>query len=152
MILIVRVLHADLQKLAQLTGKSDRFTFIPSIPNDDLCRMLPGFDLLAYHSDYPELSKVVIEGALTGLPMVVNRRKGEEVPELKRGICVLVEDTESGYGDAIAWLIQDSDARERLGREARNHANAHWSPAAAENNYVRIYRKILAAAPSSIPR
>jgi glycosyltransferase involved in cell wall biosynthesis len=138
-------MHTDLRKLAADSGHPERFTFIRSIPNDTLCRMLPDFDLLTYHSDYAELSKVIIEGALTGLPMIVNRRKKDPVPELERGVCELVDDSERDYRAALVRLCEDHTGRERLGRDARAHALAHWHPATTELNYVRIYRNILSA-------
>jgi L-malate glycosyltransferase len=135
--------HGDLRKLAADTGHAERFTFIRSVPNDELCCMLPDFDLLAYHSEYAELSKVIIEGALTGLPMVVNRNKKDPVPELGHGLCELVDDNEAGYRAALARLTEDHADRERLGRNARAQALAKWHPAPAELNYVRIYRALL---------
>lgn len=137
--------HTGLRKLAAGSGHPERFNFVRSIPNDDLCRMLPDFDLLTYHSEYAELSKVIIEGALTGLPMVVNRLRKDPVPELECGVCELVDNNERDYRAAILRLIEDHAGREKLGRNARAYALANWDPATTELNYVRIYRNILSA-------
>ena len=112
------------------------------MPNDELCRKLPEFDIFATHTEYWELSKSVLEPLLTGLPVIVNRRIGAPVPELIDDICLLVSNTVPAYRGAFERLIADHDYRERLGRAAYVHAQANWSPAATEAKFIGIYRKL----------
>jgi glycosyltransferase involved in cell wall biosynthesis len=131
----LRTLVADL-------GVSDRVKFIPAMANDELCRQLPEFDIFAAHTEYWEISKSVLESLLTGLPVVINRRRGESVPELTPEICMLVDNSTEEYGRAIDHLIHDHHARESLGRAAFAHAQAHWAPAITEAKFAAIYRKV----------
>src|SRR5262249_1411491 len=50
-----------LERLVAELGVADRVKFAPAIANDDLCRMLPEFDLFAVHTEYWELNKSVLE-------------------------------------------------------------------------------------------
>jgi glycosyltransferase involved in cell wall biosynthesis len=137
--------HAHLRRVAEQSGCRDRVEFVPSMPNDELCRRLPEFDIFATHSEYWEISKSVLEPLLTGLPVVINRRRGAPVPELTDDICLLVDNTAESYRQALERLITDAGFRERLGRSAYAHAQAHWSPAVTEAKFVAIYRRFLAA-------
>lgn len=138
--------HAYLKQVATACKAGDRVEFVASLPNDELCRRLPEFDIFATHSEYWEISKSVLEPLLTGLPVIINRRLGKPVPELTDDICVLVTNSVESYRDALARLIADNDYRERLGRTAYVHAQENWSPAATEAKFATIYRQILASA------
>ena len=142
--------HAHLRQVAQSTGVANRVEFIESMPNDELCRRLPEFDIFATHSEYWELAKSVIEPLLTGLPVVINRRIGKPVPELTEDICCLVPNTVDGYRKALERLMVDDGYRERLGNAAYAHAQANWSPAATEAKFVAIYKKVLREATPEI--
>ncbi|MEJ2673502.1 MAG: glycosyltransferase, partial [Deltaproteobacteria bacterium] len=85
--------HNYLRQVAQETGVGPRVVFHRAIPNDQLCQMLPDFDIFATHTEYWEISKSVLEGLLTGLPMVLNRRLGDPVPEYEGDFLLLVENT-----------------------------------------------------------
>jgi len=132
--------HDRLREVAQQESVTDRSEFIPALPNDELCRRLPDFDIFAVHTEYWELSKSVLEPLLTGLPVIINRRHGPDVPELTKDICLLVEDTVHGYRSALEGLISDDNFRERLGRAAYAHAQANWAPARTEEKFCEIYR------------
>ena len=141
-------IHGDLVGLVAQLGLEDRVHFKRAVPNDELCESLADYDIFAVHTEYWELSKSVLEPLLTGLPIVINRRKGAPVPELDDKICLLVENSTEGYRGAIERLIQDHGFREGLGRKAYEHANAHWSPRATEAKYVDLYRRTMRDAPS----
>ena len=139
--------RAELEQLARDVGAADRIHFRPAIANDELCAMLPSFDVFAVHTEYWELNKSVLEGLLTGLPLVINRRTtGPAVPELDGAdfVC-FVDNTPADYQRAIAALMADAASREALGRRAYAHAQANWSPAVTEQKVVGIYRRVLAA-------
>ena len=134
--------HVYLKQVAQECGLGDRVEFHASMPNDELCGKLPEFDIFATHSEYWEISKSVLEPLLTGLPVIINRRRGEPVPELTDDVCLLVDNTVEDYRRALTRLISDHEYRERLGRAAYAHAQTYWSPAATEAKFVEIYRKL----------
>jgi glycosyltransferase involved in cell wall biosynthesis len=132
-----------LEGVAASAGLAERVEFRPAVANDELCRSLADFDIFAVHTEYWELSKSVLEGLLTGLPMVINRRRGDPVPELTDDICVLVENSVAGYCEALRKLISDHGFRERLGRAACAHAQAYWDPAITEEKFAGIYRRLM---------
>ena len=135
----------ELDALVGKLGVGDRVRFAPAIPNDDLCHKLASFDLFAIHTEYWELNKSVLEALLTGLPVIINRRLGDSVPEFDEGDFVhLVENTESSYFAAISSLLNEDSARADLGRRAYAHAQARWAPEKTEAAYAEIYRQIVA--------
>ncbi len=138
--------HHYLRDVAMACGIQDRVVFHSSLPNDELCRSLADYDIFATHSEYWEISKSVLEALLVGLPVLLNRRHGEPVPELTEEICMLVPNTTEAYLNALRRLISDDDFREKLGRTAYAHAQAHWSPEKTEAKFVDIYRRILESA------
>lgn len=132
-----------LQTLAGELGISNRVHFRPAVPNDELCAMLPSFDVFAIHTDYWELNKSLLEALLTGLPCVVNRRKGLAVPELDGDFILKVDNTEAAYASALSRLRGDAAFREDLGRRAYDHAQANWAPEKTEVKFAKIYRDAL---------
>lgn len=142
--------HSRLRAVAQETGRPERFTFHRALPNDELCRMLADHDVFATHSDYWELSKSVLEALLTGLPVILNRRPGEPVPELTPDLAILVENTVDGYEAALRHLLADDAARERLGRAAAGHATRNWAPEVTEQVFVEIYLGLLGERPLAV--
>ena len=136
--------HDYLRKVAEETDAADRVTFHRALPNDELCRGHPNCDIFAVHTEYSGVSKSVLEALLTGLPVVINRRKEEPAPELTDDICLLVENTTEAYREGLERLIRDHAFREKLGRAAYARAQEHWSPEKTEANFVEIYRRVLA--------
>ena len=136
-------IRPDLERLAADLGLSDRVVFRPAVPNAELCRMLADFDLFVIHTEHFEISKSVLEGLLCGLPMIINIRKGDPVPELQSGIVRLVPNTVEAYREAIAGLLSDPQQREALGRRAFAEAQARYAPAQTEKKVSEIYRTIL---------
>jgi glycosyltransferase involved in cell wall biosynthesis len=133
-----------LQALAERAAPG-RIIFRPAVPNDELCAMLPSFDMFAVHTEYWELNKSVLEALLTGLPLVMNHREsGPPVPELAGADFIrFVSNTADGYRDAIHQLMMDDDQREALGRRAYAHAQARWAPARTEEKVVQVYRRFM---------
>jgi glycosyltransferase involved in cell wall biosynthesis len=134
--------HGDLVKLAAHCQIQGRVAFVQTIPNDELCRQLPEHDIFVVHTEYWELSKSVLEPLLTGLPVIINRRKGLPVPELQGDFLLVVENTEEGYYQALQKLIEDGSFREQLGRRAYDHAQKRWAPATSEQAFVEIYKEL----------
>lgn len=136
-------LHEELRALAVELGLADRVQFEPAVPNDELCRRLPSYDLFVIHTEFWELSKALLEALLCGVPSVVNRRRGQPVPELTEGLVSLVDDTEESYRLAIQTLLEDCEGRERLGRHGRAIAERRWAPRNTEQRFVQHYERVL---------
>ena len=139
--------QADLESLVNECGLGERVTFRPAVNNDELCKMLPEYDIFAVHTEHFELSKSLLEALLTGMPAIINRRVGPggQVPELQRGdFVMMVDNSAESYAGAIKKLVGDHALRENLGRKAFAHAQENWSPTKTEAKYVEIYRRVLA--------
>lgn len=136
-----------LEQLAADLGIADRVIFRPAVANDELCELLVEQDIFAVHTEYWEISKSVLEALLTGLPIVINRRIGEPVPELVGAFVRMVENTEEAYFQALNQLLTDHDERAALGRCALAHARSNWDPAITEARYAGIYRSFLEKRP-----
>lgn len=136
--------HELLREVAKSSGAGDRIVFRRSVENAELCRMLPAFDLFATHSEYYELSKAVLEAFVSGLPVLLNRRTGDPVPELTPDICMFCESSTEGYRAGLERLIAEPGLRETLGQAAADHAQGSWSPEATEERLASIYRDLLA--------
>ncbi|MBF0137044.1 MAG: glycosyltransferase family 4 protein [Magnetococcales bacterium] len=136
-------LHDTLRQVARECQIEDRVTFLPSVANDALCRMLPDFDLFVTHSEYWEISKATLEALLTGLPIIQNHRLGDPVPELQGDWVVLVNNTVAAYEQAITRLLDDDAARTALGRRAWQHAQERYAPVKTEKVFADLYRSLL---------
>jgi glycosyltransferase involved in cell wall biosynthesis len=132
-----------LEELTEQLGVQERVRFLPAVANDALCGMLAEHDIFAVHTEYWEISKSVLEALLTGLPVVINRRRGEPVPELEGDFVLKVDNTEAAYLSAFEHLLRDDEARAALGHKALAHARAHWAPEITEAKYASIYRRFL---------
>lgn len=131
--------HEYLKHFIVEAGLVDRVTMHAAITNDELCRILPEQDIFAVHTEYWEISKSVLEPLLCGLPLIINRRVGNPVPELTDNICILVENSVDGYKNALEYLINNSEKRQELGTRAFAWAQANWSPRATEARFASIY-------------
>lgn len=136
--------HEYLKSVAQEYGIADRVSFKPAVSNDELCEMLPDYDLFAVHNDYWGIPKAVIEPLLTGLPVVINRRYPEPVPELDGDWVMLVENTKEGYLNALRRLLTDDDYRKSLGQRGYDYAWEHFAPDKMEQKVVDLYRELVA--------
>jgi glycosyltransferase involved in cell wall biosynthesis len=132
-----------LNEVDREAGVRERVTFRPAVPNDELCRELPKFDIFVVHTEYWEIGKSVLEALLTGLPVVINRRLGEPVPELQGDHVLLVENSVRGYLEGLSRVLRDHEFREALGIRAYLHAQENWSPSKTEAKYVEIYEQML---------
>lgn len=135
--------HKYLKSVAQECGIADRTIFIPSVLNDELCQMLPEYDIFATHTDYWGIPKAVMEPLLTGLPVVVNRRYPEPAPELDGEWVMLVENTKEGYLNALTKLLTNDAFRESLGQRGYDYAWKNFAPDKMEQKVVDLYRELV---------
>jgi len=136
-------LHEDLRRMTKDCGVEERVVFLRSVPNDDLCAAMADYDFFAAYTDFMEIPKAVMEPLLVGLPVVVNQRKGQPVPELQGDFVLLVDGSVEGYEEAFRKLIDDDRLRESLGQKGFRHARIHWAPERMEARLVEIYCRYL---------
>ena len=128
-------------------------TFAGALPPDEVYRRLGTARVLAAPSrtardgDTEGLPTTIVEAAALGLPVAATRHSG--IPEA-------VTDGETGLlgpeGDRAALaanlrrLLDDEALRERLGKQAREHALAHFDIATQTQRLEDIYDEAVAAA------
>lgn len=136
-------LHDALRRRAVDLDIADRVTFERRVPNSELMRLLSASDVLVSVNDYGGVSKVELEGALAGLPIVTNAHPLEDEPELLGDACIAVAGDAGSYEAALRALLSDEARRGALGREVRRRATAHASPQGSEEAVVSLYRSLL---------
>lgn len=136
-------LHEDLKQLALDLGCADRCKFIPALPNKHVLAAMQDADIYVFNQISLGISKTVIEAALSGLPIIVNKRPSEAHDELDGEWLVQVEDSKEGYLDAMRRLVSRPEERQRLGRKAYAYAQEHWDPHRMEAEVARIYTSLM---------
>lgn len=121
-------LHAPARALAAASGLDRRIRFIQSLDNSDVCRQLGDHDVFAAYTQYREMPKSVMEAALAGLPVVLNRDPSETVAEYAGLPVVWVDGTAESYGHAFAGLYLKPTERFDLGAQIADLAWQRWNP------------------------
>lgn len=137
------ILHEQLITIAEENGCSNKIKFIKNIPNNQLMSRLKSYDLLLAHCDYWGISKSTIEGALAGLPMVVNHHPVEPLPDFDGGWVQLCVNTPEGYREAILSLLSDQVKRHELGNLAYRHAMENFYPPEMTRKVVDLYQSVM---------
>jgi glycosyltransferase involved in cell wall biosynthesis len=134
-------LHDRLIELARTLKCQKRCRFIPALANERVLAMMRKADIYVFNQISAGVSKTIIEAALTGLPIILNRRDVKD--ELDNDWLIQVEDTKAGYLNAMRRLASNQEERERLGRKARAYARTHWAPEEMESKVVEVYRQVI---------
>jgi len=135
-------LHEYLRQVTKDCGVMGKVTFLRSVSNDELCEMLPDFDVFAVHSDYCGIPKSVIEALLVGLPVVVNRER-PSTSELEGDWIYRVENTLQGYRQALLDLMEHYQERIALGNRGYKYAREHFDPRKVEKQLVDLCRELI---------
>jgi D-inositol-3-phosphate glycosyltransferase len=134
---------ARLQELRDRLGLERLVTFLGRRDQDTLQYYYSAAEAVIVPSHYESFGLVALEAMACGTPVVASETGG---------LVFLVRDGETGFhvpvGDAaslaerLGRLILEPDLRERLGRQAHEHARAYdWSAIAVQ--IVLLYRSIL---------
>lgn len=135
--------HEKLVNLSRELGIEKKIHFIKSMENDKLCKKLHKFDIFIVHTEYWEISKSILEALLTGLPIILNRRIGLQVPELSKDIVYYVDNTEEGYKEGISFISSNFNFRKDIGNTARIFSERIWSPDITEEAFRKVYKVYL---------
>jgi glycosyltransferase involved in cell wall biosynthesis len=140
--------HAALRERAAQLGVADRCEFLPALSNDELVGRLANYDVVVSVNDYGGVSKVEIESALTGMPVVTNAHPQEDRPELLEDDCIVTTGDAASYAEALGRLLDDGGLRERLGTRLRERAGPLVDPEVTEAAHARLHAEVagLAAA------
>jgi glycosyltransferase involved in cell wall biosynthesis len=135
--------HGRLIELARSLGIESKVNFIKAIPNKELCEILSTFDFIVTHCDYAGISKSIIEGALAGMPMILNKPPAEHVPDLDGDWVFLCENNPFSYHKAIKAFVDNKDLRISYGERAYKHASLYFEPSIMEKKTVDLYADLL---------
>jgi glycosyltransferase involved in cell wall biosynthesis len=134
--------HNRLRQLAADLDVQGRCDFRRSVANDELCRTLKDYDILVSVNEYGGVSKVELEAAHVGMPILTNGHPLEAEPEVLGRNCLVVSGDSQSIENGLKRLIGDDNLRRTLGAALRGSV-AHLSSANMEESYTALYREIL---------
>jgi glycosyltransferase involved in cell wall biosynthesis len=105
------------------TALGERATFTGFLTGEELAQTVASCDLFLFPSTTDTLGRAVIEAQASGLPAVVRDAGGASeclIPG-NSGFVIPLEDDE-GYWSAVEGLIDDANARQKMGAAARQFA------------------------------
>lgn len=137
-------LHNEARRAASHLGA--RTKFIRAMDNRALCAALADYDVLVVNSGYREVPKTVIEAALTGLPIVVNRLPAAESAEYAELPVVFVEPSFGGYASALRDLEGNPPKRRSIGRETQDAAWRMWDPSVVARQAADVLHALVSRA------
>ena len=135
-------LHETLRSLVIELDMANKVKFVKSIDNAELCAMLNSFDLMISHCNFLGIAKSNIEGALAGLPMILNKPTNSD-SDFDDSWILMCDDSTQGYAHAIGSLVNNKNKRELLGKAAARYALKNFDPSKMEQSTVRLYLDVL---------
>lgn len=134
-------LHNMLKEFVADQNISDQVVFIRSMPNSEICKMLPEFDLFIAHCDYLGVPKSVMEPMLSGLPIILNVPK-KPIAEYGTDTILFVDNTKEAYVNAIRQM-KSEDLRIKFARASCKKAWEMWDPKNCEAKVTALYKKLV---------
>lgn len=135
-------LRSDLEALAA-AGPAVPIRFLGQ--RGDAPALMAAADMLVLPSRAEGLSNVVLEGMMTGLPVIASRVGGNvELIEHRRTGLLFEAGDEAALADAIGRLSRDASLRDALGEAARAKALAEFSIPAMVAAFSDLYREAAA--------
>jgi glycosyltransferase involved in cell wall biosynthesis len=134
--------HNRLVDLAQRLGVSRRVRFLPRVEHHALPELYREHDVFAMAITQPGVCIPVLEAAASGLPVVINKPRWEDEPEVVGGLAEVVPLTAVGYLDAFNRLADDPGYRAERGLKLREHVGK-FDGAAMEHAENRLYSQLL---------
>ena len=134
------VLHESIHDLVSHYDSLGQIELIKAVPNDVLVQTYQNYDALILNSEMLELSKVVLEAFLVGIPVILNRRNGLQVPELNEKLVLFCEPTVQGFEKVIEKFVNlrlESVARQ-VGY-AKDFLSNEIQPHLSEQKIIEIY-------------
>ena len=131
-----------LEAQTQDMGIHHRVDFLGQVK--DVFPILYESDIFVLPSRSEGMSNALIEAMACGSPCVVTDipANAEIVEDRKNGLVVNVDDDED-IARAIVYLAEHENLRERLGREAANTIDSHYSLDSVVDQYLSVYQNLL---------
>jgi len=136
-------MYSHVQNLIEINNLSKRIELIKSLPNDKLCEQLYDADAFIVESKFHELSKVVIEACLSGLPIILNKELQERVSELRDLEAFFCDSNPSAFAQAVEVLKESEELRRKLGVSALKFGQSLFASEKTENRFSKVYENYL---------
>lgn len=132
----------ELERLALALGIQDRVR-LPGWA-DEPTRHLADFDVVALPSRSEGFPLAMVEAMLAARPVVATRvgSMPEAITDGETGVLIEKNDV-AGLAAALARLRDQPEWRDRLGRQGRARAIAHYTAAAMTQQYEQLWQKLL---------
>jgi glycosyltransferase involved in cell wall biosynthesis len=132
-------LRAETETLAATLGVSERVQFLGR--RSDVPQILASAACVLLATAYEACPLSVLEAMMAGVPTVATRVGGMD--ELLDGECgVVVEPTAAAIADALADLLGDPDAAERMGKIARERALEDFELRTCVRHTESVYQEV----------
>jgi hypothetical protein len=133
-----------LARQAEALGALERFDLRGW--SEDVAAVLSELDVFGYplcEDNYALWELALQEAMYAGVPPVVLPHGGA-ARLVQHGLTGLVARDEDDYARAVEFLHEHPDERRRMGRAAREHAIAAWSPTVVARDWEAAYGELLA--------
>ncbi|HCP00628.1 MAG: hypothetical protein CL573_06475 [Alphaproteobacteria bacterium] len=124
------------------THLADRTRFVRAMDNRKLCASLGDYDVLVVNSGFREMPKTVMEAALAGLPIIVNRLPAVESLEYSRLPVVFVDPNSGSYASALRYMEDNPQNLEAKRRETQDAAWQLWDPQKVATKTADVLRSL----------
>lgn len=134
-------LQKELEELAQHLAVKPRVRFLGW--RDDVAALFATCDVFVCPSRHEPLGNVVIEAWAHGVPVIAAGAQGPKslIENMENGILVPVDDA-SMLSQAISYLLEDREARRRIGEGGRQAYQARFTEATVVDRYLTFFRRI----------
>lgn len=134
-------LRDELEQEVRKHGLEDRVIFTGY--REDIAAVMECFDLFMFTSHMEGLPQVMVQAAVTALPIVsFNVEGAHEIIHDGHSGYVLNERDASKMAHRLTELLKNSERREEFGRVARDHVDDRWSIDAMRSNIIQFYRNV----------
>ena len=135
--------HAKLDALIEELGIRESVSLLGR--RDDMPSVYVSFDLMVSSSRHEGLPMAILEGMASGLPYIATAVG--DVPKIIQngisGVLVRAEEVDVLASQMIA-LLQDPEARRRLGNAARRRVMDEFSAERMTSDYLNLYEQVIA--------
>jgi glycosyltransferase involved in cell wall biosynthesis len=137
-------LHETLTRLAEQLGIAGQVDFFGS--TEQVFEYLHKADIFILPSRAEGLSNALLEAMACGLPVITSNipANAAVIEHERNGLLFTVEDPAS-LADGVNSLIDSTDLRERLGKNARQTVEKQYGLDFIAERYIALYREMLSA-------
>ena len=130
-------------KVAEAIARGDDYTesitWEGSLPPEETDERMAKASIYVLPSVDEPFSMSVLEAMAVGLPVVITESCGLAETVRANGCGIVVDHSQASLTDAVRQLIEDPEARRRMGEAGRKTAQEHFSMAAIGRTLLDVY-------------